>query len=47
VETLVNDNMQACRYEATLNGASYARGMYFAKIEAGSYWHIIKMAMVK
>jgi hypothetical protein len=47
VETLVNDNMQAGRYEASFNGASYASGIYFAKIEAGTYKHIVKMVMVK
>ncbi len=47
VETLVNDNLQAGRYEASFNGGSYSSGIYFAKIEAGSYKHIIKMVMVK
>ena len=46
VETLVNDNLQAGRYEASFNGGSYSSGIYFAKIEAGSYKHIIKMVMV-
>jgi len=47
VETLVSENMQAGRYEASFNGSSYSSGIYFAKIEAGSYKHIIKMVMVK
>lgn len=47
VETLVNDNLQAGRYEASFNGGNYASGIYFAKIEAGSYKHIIKMVMIK
>lgn len=47
VETLVNDNLQAGRYEATFNGGNYSSGIYFAKIEAGSYKHIVKMVMVK
>lgn len=47
VETLVNDNLQAGRYETNFNGSKYASGVYFAKIEAGNYTHIIKMLMVK
>ena len=47
VETLVSDNLQAGRYEATWSGAKYASGIYFAKIEAGTYKHIIKMVMIK
>jgi Secretion system C-terminal sorting domain len=47
VETLVNDNLQAGRYEASFNGSTYSSGIYFAKIEAGSYKHIIKMVMIK
>jgi hypothetical protein len=47
VETLVSNNLQAGSYEATWSGSNYASGVYFAKIEAGSYRHIIKMLMVK
>jgi len=47
VETLVNETMNAGKYEATFNGSKYASGVYFAKIEAGSYNHIVKMLMVK
>jgi hypothetical protein len=47
VETLVNNNLQAGSYEATWSGAKYSSGVYFAKIEAGSYKHIIKMLMIK
>lgn len=47
VETLVNNNLQAGSYEATWSGSNYASGVYFAKIEAGSYRHIIKMLMIK
>ena len=47
VETLVNENLNAGKYEATFNGSNYARGVYFAKIEAGSYNHIVKMLMIK
>jgi hypothetical protein len=47
VETLVSNNLQAGSYEATWSGSNYASGVYFAKIEAGSYRHIIKMLMIK
>ncbi len=47
VESLVNGNLQAGKYEATFNGGNYSSGMYFAKIEAGSYMHIIKLVMIK
>jgi hypothetical protein len=47
VETLVSNNLQAGSYEATWSGSNYASGVYFARIEAGSYRHIIKMLMIK
>lgn len=47
VSRLVNDNLQAGRYEANWNGSNFSSGIYFAKIEAGDYKHIIKMVMVK
>jgi hypothetical protein len=47
VETLVNENLNAGKYEATWSGVNYASGVYFAKIEAGSYNHIVKMLMIK
>jgi len=47
IETLVSNNMQAGSYEATWSGSNYASGVYFARIEAGSYRHIIKMLMIK
>jgi hypothetical protein len=47
IETLVSDNLQAGSYEATWSGSNYSSGVYFARIEAGSYKHIIKMVMLK
>lgn len=47
VETIVSSNLQAGRYEATWSGSNYASGVYFARIEAGSYKHIIKMLLIK
>lgn len=47
VETLVNENLQAGKYETTFSGLNYSSGVYFARIEAGNYKHIIKMLMIK
>ena len=47
IETLVSNNLQAGSYEATWSGSNYSSGVYFARIEAGSYRHIIKMLMIK
>ncbi len=47
VETLVNKNLQAGEHKAVWNGSNYTSGVYFARIEAGSYTHTIKMLMVK
>jgi hypothetical protein len=47
IETLVNNNLQPGSYESTWSGSNYASGVYFARIEAGSYNHIIKMLMIK
>ena len=47
VTTLINETMPAGKYEAVWNGKEYASGVYFARLEAGTYKHIIKMLMVK
>ncbi|MCX6162582.1 MAG: T9SS type A sorting domain-containing protein, partial [Ignavibacteriae bacterium] len=47
VTTLINETMPAGKYEAVWNGKEFASGVYFARLEAGSYKHIIKMLMVK
>ncbi len=47
VATLVNETMTAGKYEAVWSGREFASGVYFARIEAGSYKHIVKMLMVK
>jgi hypothetical protein len=47
VTTLVSENIVAGKYEAVWNGKEFASGVYFARLEAGSYKHIIKMLMVK
>ncbi len=47
IETLVNEKQSAGTYEATFNGSQYPSGVYFAKLEAGTYNNIIKMLMIK
>ncbi|MFA7361586.1 MAG: T9SS type A sorting domain-containing protein [Candidatus Kapaibacterium sp.] len=47
VETLVNDVQIAGRYETTFDGSQIPSGIYFARLKAGSYEHIIKMIMLK
>ncbi len=47
VATLVNETLKPGTYEATFDGSQLPSGIYFAKLEAGSYKHIIKMLMVK
>jgi len=47
VITLVNDKVGAGRYEASWNGMSYSSGVYFVRIEAGDYRHVIRMLLIK
>lgn len=44
---LLNENKPAGSYETTWSGKEFSSGVYFARLEAGSYTHIIKMLMVK
>jgi hypothetical protein len=54
VATLVNETLKPGTYEATFNacltngqGSQLPSGVYFAKLEAGTYNNIIKMLMFK
>jgi hypothetical protein len=47
IETLVNETQSAGTYEATFNASQLPSGIYFARLEAGTYNNIIKMLMVK
>ena len=47
VETLVNEKQSTGTYEATFNGSQLPSGVYFAKLEAGTYNNIINMLMIK
>jgi hypothetical protein len=47
VSTLVNSQLNPGRYSAEWNGSDLASGMYFYKIEAGSFSQIKKMVLIK
>ncbi|MFC2093692.1 T9SS type A sorting domain-containing protein [Bacteroidota bacterium] len=47
IETLVNENLNAGTYEATLNGANLTSGIYFYKINADGYSETKKMMLIK
>jgi hypothetical protein len=43
ITTLVNENLKPGRYELSWDAIQYASGVYFYKIEAGSYVKTKKM----
>lgn len=47
VQTLVNERLNAGKYEATFNGSMLNSGVYFYKLTAGGYSEIRKMLLVK
>jgi hypothetical protein len=47
LEVLVNSKMQAGNYKTVFNGAKYASGIYFYRIEAGNFSDVRKMLIVK
>ena len=47
IETLVNDTLSEGSYTAVWDGGSYASGVYFCRIEAGSYVSTQKMVLLK
>jgi len=47
VATLVNETLEPGTYETTFDGSQFPSGVYFAKLEAGTYNNIIKMLMIK
>jgi hypothetical protein len=47
VATLVNETLEPGTYETTFHGSQFPSGVYFAKLEAGTYNNIIKMLMIK
>ena len=47
VETLVNSRLNAGTYEVNFNASKLSSGVYFYKLEAGSFTDIKKMVLVK
>lgn len=47
VETLVNKDLKAGIYDAVWNATNYSSGIYFARIETGSFTKNIKLLLVK
>jgi len=47
VTELVNQNVTACRDEASWNASNYASGEYFYKLETESFTDMKKMILVK
>lgn len=47
VTTLVNEKKSAGYYEIEFDAANYASGLYFYKIEAGSFTEVKKMMLIK
>ncbi len=47
VETLVNENLQAGSYKKQFNATNLASGVYFYRLQAGSYYQTNKMILIK
>ncbi len=47
ISTLVNESKTAGTYEVTFNGEGLASGLYFCRMESGSFSQTMKMAMIK
>jgi len=47
VTELVNEILAAGEYNANFNAAGFSSGVYIAKIQAGSFIHLIKMSLLK
>ena len=47
VATLVNEKREAGRYEVELNASALSSGVYFYRLEAGSFIETKKLALVK
>ncbi len=47
IETLVNEEKPAGRYELTWNAVNYPSGIYFYKLQAGSFAEMKKMILLK
>ncbi len=47
IETLVSENLNPGTYQAEWNGSNYASGVYFYRLQAGSYSETKSMMLVK
>ena len=47
IKTLVNENMNAGRYDINWDGSSYPSGVYFYKMVAGDFVNVRKMVLLK
>jgi hypothetical protein len=47
VETLINSEKQAGRYQAVWESVSYSSGLYFYRIETGDFIETKKMILLK
>ena len=47
VATLINENLNAGRYDVKFNGGNFSSGVYFYRIEAGDFMQIKRMLLVK
>jgi len=47
VATLVNEKKEAGKYKVTFNASNLASGLYFYKIQAGSFNQVRKMLLIK
>ena len=47
IQTLVNENKSAGKYEVTFDGSNFASGIYYYKIESGNFSQVRKMILIK
>ena len=47
IKTLVNENVNAGRYEVSWDGSNYPSGVYFYRLEAGEFVETRRMVMIK
>jgi hypothetical protein len=47
ISTLVNDQLSPGTYEVTFNSGALSSGVYFYKLESGSYSKVLKLTLIK
>ncbi len=47
IQTLVNEKLNPGTYEVSFDGRNLASGVYFYKLESGSYSKVLKMTLIK